>query len=286
MTGSMPQLGRVVMAIKGDWATLISFFFVVFMLLVAILGPFFAPYHYSEQDLLHILESPSRRYLLGTDQLGRDLFSRILYGTGISMLVAVSTSFVAFTFGTAYGAVSGYVGGRLDGVMMRLVDVIYSFPDLLLIIFLTVVMGRGMPAIVVALSMVSWVSVARLIRGEVLRIREREFVEAARAMGETHAGILIKHILPNTLGPLLVTLTFRIPAVILAESALSFIGLGVEPPKPSWGSLARDGWALIRFNPHMIIFPSLAITLTMLAFNFLGDGLRDALDPKRIANKR
>jgi oligopeptide transport system permease protein len=256
------------------------------MLLIAIFGWLVAPYSYSSQDLYSILQPPSSKYWLGTDQLGRDLLSRILYGTGISMLVAVVTSLTALTFGTTYGAISGYVGGRADSVMMRFVDVVYSFPDLLLIIFLTVVMGRGMPAIVVALSLVSWVSIARLIRGEVLRIKEQEFIEAARALGASHSSIIYRHILPSTIGPLIVTLTFRIPAVILAESTLSFIGLGVEPPKPSWGSLAREGWALIRFNPHMIVFPALSITLTMLAFNFLGDGLRDALDPRRISAEK
>lgn len=256
------------------------------MLLIAIFGWLVAPYSYSSQDLYSILQPPSGKYPLGTDQLGRDLLSRILYGTGISMLVAVVTSLTALTFGTTYGAISGYVGGRVDSVMMRFVDVVYSFPDLLLIIFLTVVMGRGMPAIVVALSLVSWVSIARLIRGEVLRIKEQEFIEAARALGASHSSIIYRHILPSTIGPLIVTLTFRIPAVILAESTLSFIGLGVEPPKPSWGSLAREGWALIRFNPHMIVFPALSITLTMLAFNFLGDGLRDALDPRRISAEK
>ena len=275
------QLKRAWDAIARDRVTLVSLVFICFVISLAALGPLLAPYSYSRQDLFSILQPPSSKYLLGTDQLGRDLLSRILYGTGISMTVAVVTSFTALFFGTTYGAISGYVGGRVDAVMMRFVDVVYSFPDLLLIIFLTVVIGRGMPAIVVALSLVSWVSVARLIRGEVLRIKEQQFIEAARAMGASHGAIILRHILPGAIGPLIVTLTFRIPAVILAESTLSFIGLGVEPPKPSWGSLAREGWTLIRFNPHMIVFPALFITLTMFAFNFLGDGLRDALDVKR-----
>lgn len=275
------QTNRIWKTLRGDPVTMVSMAFVALIGLVAIFGPIAAPYNYSTQDLHSILAPPGGKYLLGTDQLGRDLLSRILYGTGISMAVAVITSLVALFLGTAYGAVSGYAGGRADAVMMRIVDVIYSFPDLLLIIMLTVVMGRGMTAIVVALSLVSWVSVARLVRGEVLRIKEQDFIEAARALGASHTDIIIRHILPNTIGPLIVTLTFRIPVVIMAESTLSFIGLGVEPPYPSWGTLAREGWALIRFNPHMIIYPALAITFTMLAFNFLGDGLRDALDPKK-----
>lgn len=268
--------------ISKEPVTLFSLCSVFLILVCAVLGPLLAPYSYSEQDLLNILSPPCGKYLLGTDQLGRDLLSRLLYGSGISMFVAVTTSITALIVGTIYGAISGYAGGRTDMVMMRIVDVIYSFPDLLLIILLTVVIGRGMTAIVIALSLVSWVSVARLVRGEVLRIKEEQFVESAKAMGAGNVRILFRHILPHTSGPLIVTLTFRIPAVILAESTLSFIGLGVEPPKPSWGTLMRDGWALMRFNPHMIIFPALAITLTMLAFNFLGDGLRDMLDPRKV----
>jgi len=268
--------------LRRDPLALAGGVFILMMVAVAVFGPYIAPYSYSTQDLANVLTSPSSVYKLGTDMLGRDILSRLLWGTRISMTVAVVTSMVALFFGTAYGSISGYVGGRADTVMMRIVDIIYGFPDLLLIILLTVVMGRGMTAVVVALSLVSWVSVARLIRGEVLRLKEQDFVQAANALGAGHASIIIRHILPNTIGPLLVTLTFRIPSVILAESTLSFIGLGVEPPRPSWGNLANDGWVLIRFSPHVIIFPTLAITLTMLAFNYLGDGLRDALDPKKV----
>jgi len=269
-------------ALRRDPMALAGGAFISTMIIVALFGPWFAPYSYGDQDISSLLAAPSATHILGTDALGQDIFSRLLWGTRVSMTVAVVTSLVALIFGTAYGAFSGYMGGRADTGMMRVVDVIYGFPDLLLIILLTVVIGRGMAAVVVALSLVSWVSVARLVRGEVLRLKELDFVRAARSLGAGHAAIIIRHILPNTLGPLLVTLTFRIPSVILAESTLSFIGLGIEPPKPSWGNLANDGWVLIRFSPHVIIFPTLAITLTMLAFNYLGDGLRDALDPKQV----
>jgi oligopeptide transport system permease protein len=268
--------------LRHDPMALAGGVFILTMAAVALFGPYIAPHSYWEQDLANVLSPPSSIYKLGTDALGRDILSRLLWGTRISMTVAIVTSMVALFFGTAYGSISGYIGHRIDTVLMRIVDVIYGFPDLLLIILLTVVMGRGMMAVVVALSLVSWVSVARLIRGEVLRLKEQDFVLAANALGAGHASIIIRHILPNTIGPLLVTLTFRIPSVILAESTLSFIGLGVEPPRPSWGNLANDGWVLIRFSPHVIIFPTIAITLTMLAFNYLGDGLRDAFDPKRV----
>ena len=202
--------------------------------------------------------------------------------------------------GTVYGSVSGYAGGKLDNLLMRIADIVYSFPDLLLIILINASISReGLTALfaglhapwlvrvfnpeiislLIALSLVSWVHIARLIRGEVLRIREEKYIEAAQALGAGPGSILFRHILPNTLGPLIVTLTFRIPAVILAESTLSFIGLGIQPPLASWGTLANTGFAHLRFHPHLILFPSLIIFATILAFNFLGDGLRDALAP-------
>jgi len=196
--------------------------------------------------------------------------------TPIGMLTALA----ALVLGTLYGAISGYIGGRVDNWMMRCVDIVYALPDLLLIILIMVILGRGFLGIFLALTLVSWVTVARIIRGEVLKYREQSYVEAARALGAGHQRILFRHILPNTLGPLIVILTFRIPAAILAESTLSFVGLGITPPLASWGTLANEGWAAMKFYPHLIVFPSLFIFSTILAFNFLGDGLRDALDPR------
>jgi oligopeptide transport system permease protein len=247
--------------------------------LLAVLAPWIAPFPYDFQDSRALLQPPSMEHWMGTDRLGRDLFSRLLYGARISMSVGIGSAFAALIFGTLYGAISGYVGGRTDNLMMRLVDVVYSLPDLLLIILMTVLMGRGVLGIFLALSLVSWVTVARIIRGEALRLREFSYVEAARAIGLSHTRILMLHILPNTLGVLIVTLTFRIPVAILAESTLSFIGLGIAPPAASWGTLANEGWAAMKFYPHLILFPSLVIFITMLAFNFLGDALRDAFDP-------
>lgn len=252
-----------------------------FITLSAISAPYIAPYSFSYQDVKHILSTPSPTHLMGTDQLGRDVLSRIIYGGRVSMAVGFISSFIALVFGTIYGGISGYVGGRLDNYLMRIVDVVYSLPDLLLIILLNIVIGRGLTGIILAISLVSWVSVARLIRGEVLRIREEPFVEAAHALGATGSRILLRHILPNTIGVLIVTLTFRIPVAILAESTLSFIGLGISPPFSSWGTMANDGWTALRFYPHLIIFPGLAIFITILAFNILGDGLRDALERRQ-----
>ncbi len=248
--------------------------------MVAILAPWLAPYSYDAQDNTALLQPPSSQHWMGTDRLGRDLFSRLLYGARISMSVGILTALAALVLGTLYGAISGYLGGRADNWMMRWVDIVYALPDLLLIILIMVIVGRGVGGIFLALTLVSWVTVARIVRGEVLKYREQSYVEAARALGASHLRILFRHILPNTFGPLIVILTFRIPAAILAESTLSFVGLGISPPLASWGTLANEGWAAMKFYPHLIVFPSLFIFMTILAFNFFGDGLRDILDPR------
>jgi len=266
---------------RRDPLAMLSLIVILVLLLIAGFGEMIAPYAHDVQDADQSLITPNSEHWMGTDVLGRDLFSRLIYGTRISMVVSLLTGFSALLLGTCYGAISGYVGGRVDNAMMRGIDILYAIPDLLLIILITVVIGRGVTGVFLALSLVGWITVARLIRGEVLRLKENAYVEAARAFGVTDVQILLRHILPNTLGVLIVTLTFRIPSAILAESTLSFIGLGLTPPAASWGSLANEGWKALKFYPHLIVFPSLAIFITMLAFNFLGDGLRDAFDPKQ-----
>ncbi|WDT75539.1 MAG: ABC transporter permease [Candidatus Manganitrophus sp.] len=266
---------------KHDRLAMASLGVIVLLFFVALFGNVATPYPFDLQNTAESLSPPSRAHWMGTDELGRDLFSRLIYGTRVSMSVSLLTALSALVLGTLYGAISGYVGGKIDNLMMRGVDVVYALPDLLLIILITVVIGRGIVGVFLALSLVGWITVARLIRGEVLRLKELSYIEAARSMGATHTRILLRHILPNTVGVLIVTLTFRIPSAILAESTLSFIGLGLTPPAASWGTLANEGWKALKFYPHLIIFPSLAIFITMLAFNFLGDGLRDALDPSR-----
>lgn len=263
--------------------SVVSAVIIFLLLLVALFGELFSPYPYDLQNTEEALSPPARTHILGTDQLGRDLLSRLIYGTRVSMTVSLLTAFSAIWVGTLYGALSGYLGGKTDTLMMRFVDVVYALPDLLLIILMTVVIGRGVFGVFLALSLVGWVTVARLIRGEVLRLKEQPYIESAKAIGASHTRILFLYILPHTLGALIVTLTFLIPSAILAESTLSFIGLGLSPPAASWGTLANEGWKGLRFYPHLIIFPSLAIFITMLAFNFLGDGLRDLLDPQRAA---
>jgi oligopeptide transport system permease protein len=261
----------------------LSFCFLGVVFFAAAFAPWVSPYSYETQNTLNTLASPSFSHLMGTDRLGRDLFSRLIYGARVSLFIGVFTTLLALLVGTIYGSISGYVGGRLDGFMMRVVDVVFALPDMLMIILITVLVGRGVLGMFLALTLVSWVTVARLVRGEVLRIKEKNFIEAARALGASSSRILIKDILPNILGLIVVTLTFRIPAAILAESTLSFIGLGVAPPFSSWGTMANEGWKSIKFYPHLILFPSLAIFLTILSFNFLGDRFRDYLDPRNKA---
>jgi len=261
----------------------LSFGFLGVVFFSAIFAPWITPYSYETQDTLNTLATPSFSHLMGTDQLGRDLFSRLIYGARVSLFIGILTTLLALVIGTIYGSISGYIGGRMDGFMMRVVDVIFALPDMLMIILVTVMMGRGIAGMFIALTLVSWVTVARLVRGEVLRIKEKTYVEAARALGASSPRILMQEILPNILDLMVVTLTFRIPVAILAESTLSFIGLGIAPPFSSWGTMANEGWKSIKFHPHLILFPSLAIFLTILSFNFLGDRFRDHLDPKNNA---
>lgn len=221
---------------------------------------------------------------MGTDGLGRDLLTRVSYGARVSLTVGLGTALVALVIGTAYGLISGYVGGGLDNFLMRTVEIFYGLPDILIFILLSLVFGRNITGLIMALALVTWVRFARIARGQVLQTKELLYVEGARAAGASRTRIVLRHILPNILGPVLVTLTFSIPAAILAESTLSFIGLGINDPYSewgtSWGTLAQEGWRAMRTYPHVILFPGLAIFFTILAFNYLGNGLRDLLDPK------
>ena len=267
------RLRRNRAAMAGLWIT-------VFLMIAALIGPPLSPYRYSDQDFDHIFEGPSRAHWFGTDELGRDLLTRVLYGARISLSIGFVASFVNVVIGVTYGAISGYFGGKIDNLMMRIVDVIYGVPLLLWVILLMVVLEPGLINIYIALGTVYWLTMARIVRGQVLSLREREFVEAARALGVSTTRILLRHIVPNTMGPIIVTMTLSVPQAIFVEAFLSYIGLGVQAPMASWGSLASDATEVLRVAPHLVFFPGLAIVITMLAFNFLGDGLRDALDPR------
>lgn len=262
----------------------LSLAFVLMISLAGFLAPLLSPHSPAGLQEGRILEGPSRRHWMGTDGLGRDLLTRILYGARVSLTVGLGTGLIALAIGSLYGLISGYVGGALDNFLMRVVDVFYSLPDLLIFILLSLLFGRNIAGVLLALGLVTWVRFARIARGQALQAKEFLYVEGARAIGATHRRIIMRHILPNISGPILVTLTFSIPAAILAESTLSFIGLGINDPYSawgtSWGTLAQDGWRAMRTYPHIILFPALAIFFTILAFNFLGNGLRDALDPR------
>ena len=258
--------------------------FVFAVATVAFLAPWISPYSAGGLEEKQILETPSWSHWMGTDALGRDLLTRVLYGARVSMAVGIGTALIAFVIGTAYGLVSGFKGGSLDSFMMRVVDIFYGLPDMLIFILLSLVLGRNIGGLLLALGFVSWVRFARIVRGQALQAKEFLFVEGAQALGASRRRTVLRHILPNIFGPIIVTLTFSIPAAILAESTLSFIGLGINDPYSSWGtswgSLAQDGWRAMRTYPHIIFFPAAAIFSTILAFNTLGNGLRDALDPK------
>ena len=270
--------------LRQNQVALWSLAFIVLVVLGSTLVSLISPYSPGGLDETHILERPSLSHWMGTDGLGRDLLTRILYGARVSLTVGVGTTLLALIIGTAYGLISGYARPSVDNFLMRIVDIFYSLPDLLVFILLSLVLGRNVIGLLISLGLVTWVRFARITRGEVLQVKESVYVEGARAIGASHRRIILRHILPNIMGPILVTLTFMIPGIILAESTLSFIGLGINDPYgnwgTSWGTLAQDGWRAMRTYPHVILFPAMAIFFTILSFNFLGNTLRDALDPK------
>lgn len=268
---------------RSPWLT-VSVGFVLIVAASAALAPWLSPYPAGGLQEKRLLETPSWAHWMGTDGLGRDLFTRILYGARVSLSVGLGTGLIALVIGTAYGLISGFKGGNLDRFMMRVVDIFYGLPDMLIFILLSLLFGRNIGGLLVALGLVSWVRFARITRGQVLQAKEFLFVEGARAVGASKGRILLRHILPNIMSPIIVTLTYSIPAAILAESTVSFIGLGINDPYSdwgtSWGTLAQDGWRAMRTYPHVIFFPAAAIFLTILAFNTLGNALRDLWDPK------
>jgi len=232
------------------------------------------------QDVTNSYATPSLQHPLGTDILGRDQLSRILYGASISLTIGIVVQFLILGIGGSIGMAAGYFGGWIDNLLMRFTDIMYAFPDLLLVLVFVAAFGPSFWSIFIALGLVYWVGLARLVRGQVLSIKEKEYVEAAIMTGTSPLKLIVKHLVPNSLGPVIVTLTFGIPAAIFTEAALSFLGIGIRPPEPSWGVMIEDGYAGIFADPRQVIFPGIAVALTMLSFTFVGDGLRDALDPR------
>ncbi|MBT3379970.1 MAG: ABC transporter permease subunit [Lentisphaerae bacterium] len=267
------RLGRNRMALLG------LVFFVVVTLLCS-LAPWLSSYRYNATDLAYGARGPCAEHLLGTDTLGRDLLARCLYGGRVSISVGFLATGVSLLIGVLYGAVSGFVGGKTDSVMMRLVDILYALPFTVFVILLMVAFGQDIRLLFVAIGAVTWLTMARIVRGQVLSIREQEYIDAAIALGLSRPRIILRHVIPNVLGPIIVYATLTVPSVMLLEAMLSFLGLGIQPPMSSWGVLIKEGAAKMDVYPWLLIGPALFFSLTLFSLNFLGDGLRDALDPE------
>ena len=290
-TGSSKSLWRESYGrLKKNRLSILSAYFILFVIFTAVFAEWISPFSFDEQHMDAITQKPNGTYWLGTDSLGRDLLSRIIYGGRMSMAVAILAAIISLLIGGIYGAISGWCGGWVDSIMMRFVDILYSIPTLVLMILVKIIFDsvnlfddpelKTLTSILLALSLVGWVTLARVVRGQVLQVKEMLYVDAARSMGASSVRIILAHVFPNILGPVVILLTMQIPGNILFESFLSFIGLGLQPPFSSWGVLASEGWLYLSTYPHLTIAPGIYMFMTMLAFNFLGDGLRDALDPK------
>lgn len=285
--------------LKGNKVAMVSFGAIIIIFLIAIFGPLFSQYSYSDQIRGQESLWPSMQHIFGTDSLGRDMFVRICIGARISLSIGVVACIISLTIGTLYGGISGFIGGKVDMVLMRIIDIIYSIPLTLYVILLMVMLkgkleaaftlpflslfktaGAGLISLYLVLGLVYWIPMARIVRGQVLSLKEQEFITAARTIGASKKRILLRHLLPNCVGPIIVTTMLLIPEAIFTEAFLSFIGLGVDAPMASWGSLASDGAAGIRSYFYLLLSPALAISLTILTFNLFGDGLRDAMDPR------
>ena len=266
--------------LKENKLAMIGLYTVLFIICIAVMGPWMSQVSYSDQNLMQANQWPSREHWFGTDNLGRDLFIRVLYGARISLAIGIVASLINLTIGVIYGGMAGLLGGRTDRIMMNVVDVLYGIPVLLYVILLMVVLKPGLTNIFIALGIAYWLGMARIVRGQILSLKEQEYVLAARTLGASHWQILFRHLIPNSMGPIIITMTLAIPEAIFTEAFLSFIGLGVAAPMASWGVLSSEGVTSLRSYPFQLFFPAMAISITMLAFIFLGDGLRDALDPR------
>jgi oligopeptide transport system permease protein len=267
--------------LRRNRLALISAVFLTLLILVAIVAQFWTPYSYFAEGIAPIYQGPTAQHLLGVDDLGRDILSRIMLGAQVSLKVGIGTQVIVIAVGVVVGLLAGFYRGFLDTIVSTLINIFYGIPDLLIALILVLLLGRSLGIIIFAIAVTRWMDMARLVRGQTLALREREFIEAARAGGAKASKIIFRHILPNALGPIIVQATFGVPMAILFEAFLSFLGLGVPPPTPSWGAMAADGFHAIRISPHIVLAPAIALSLTLMAFNFLGDGLRDALDPRQ-----
>ena len=266
---------------KKNKLALVGAGFLILLILVCAFGPMLSPYTYDQIDLFNSNQAPTAEHWFGTDSLGRDLFVRVLIGGRISLTVGVVSALINLVIGTIYGGISGYFGGRVDQIMMRIVDIIYSIPTMLYVLLITMVFGSSIGTVIAAIAISSWAGMARIVRGQVLTLKEQEYALAAKALGANTWRILIKHLLLNSIGPIIVTVTLNIPAAIFSEAFLSFVGCGIAIPMASWGTLSSESLRTVMAYPYQMLFPVAAICLTMFSLNFIGDGFNDAFDPRR-----
>ncbi|WP_330218838.1 ABC transporter permease [Brevibacillus choshinensis] len=265
---------------RKDPLAMIGLFIILVIAIAAILGPIFSQYTYDGQDIANQNQGPSGEHWFGTDKFGRDIFVRAMYGARISLTIGVAVAAINLVIGVIYGGISGYFGGKVDMVMMRIVDIMIGVPELLYIILLMMFLGNTIESILIAMSLTYWIGTARMVRSQVISLKHQEYVLAARATGSSNMRILFKHLIPNSMGPIIVTVTFLVPSAIFTEAFLSFLGIGIQVPMASWGTLVNDAVPTLFTQPYQMLFPAIAISVTMFALNFIGDGLRDALDPR------
>lgn len=265
---------------RKDPLAIVGLCVILVMVIACIVFPMVSPYSYSDMDLTNMNALPSWAHPCGTDKLGRDMFIRIMYGARISLSIGLTAAAINFFIGVIYGGIAGYVGGKVDMVMMRIVDILIALPSMLYTVLIMLVLGSSIGSVIIALCFTSWIGTARVVRSEVMRLKHSEYVLAARLSGASFWNILFTHLIPNAMGPIIVSTAFLIPSAIFSEAFLSFLGIGIQAPMASWGTLANDAQSTLLTFPHQMIFPVLAICITMFSFNFIGDGLRDALDPK------
>ena len=259
---------------------LYSFWILCFLILMALIGPFISGYSYSEIHLELKNTPPGIKFWFGSDELGRDIFTRIWWGARISLFIGITAAFIDMAIGVLWGSIAAHSGGKIEEAMMRFADILYAIPYLLIVILLTVIRGTGMGTILIAMTLTGWINMARIVRSQILQLKQLDYITAAQAIGASYLRILLRHLIPNAIGPIIATMTLTIPTAIFTEAFLSFMGLGIQAPAASWGVMVNDGLSAMRYYPWRLFFPASMITLTMTSFNLVGNALRDALDPR------
>lgn len=259
----------------------LGLFLLAVILFFTLFGPTFSGYYYDQVHLIDKSQAPSTHYWFGTDDFGRDLFTRVWYGARISISVGILAAAVDLCIGVMWGGIAGFIGGRTDEILMRIADILFSLPYLLIVILLSIVLGSGMLSIIVAITSIGWITMARIVRGQILLLRELEYISAAKVLGASFPRIFFRHLIPNAIGPILVTLAFTIPSAIFAEAFLSFLGIGLQAPIASWGTMVHDGFPAFEYYPWRLFFPATLMSITMLAFHLIGEGLKDNFTPSR-----